>query len=355
MQHLKNTYQGKKVFVSGHTGFKGSWLCTWLNMLGANVKGYALEAENPSLYKLIEKDLKIESVIGDIRDRDFFKREILNFEPDFIFHLAAQPLVLASYENPVETFDTNVMGTAHMLDAVRSLEKPCAVVCITTDKVYENNEWEYPYRESDHLGGHDPYSSSKAACEIIIQSYRRSFFNPNDYNKHKKAIASARAGNVIGGGDFAANRIVPDLLRALEQNTTLEVRNPSAVRPWQHVLEPLGGYLLLGEKLHHHPTEFAQAYNFGPWPQDTLPVEALVKLLIQKWGGGNYHSPENQNKPHEAGLLKLDISKAIKQLNWQPKLNISQTVNLITDWAHNYTNQNPFELCKTQVEGYINF
>ncbi len=351
---LKSTYLNKKVLVTGHTGFKGSWLCVWLQLMGAKVKGYALEAENPSLYKLIAKDLEIESYIGDIRNRELFKQEILNFEPDFIFHLAAQPLVIASYEQPVETFETNVMGTAHLLNAVRFLEKPCTVVCITTDKVYENNEWIYPYRETDHLGGHDPYSSSKAACEIVIQSYRRSFFNPEHYNNHKKGIASARAGNVIGGGDFAENRIVPDLIKALENNQPLQVRNPQAVRPWQHVLEPLSGYLLLGQKLYNNPTEFAQAYNFGPWPQDTMPVESLVKLLIQSWGSGDYHTPENKNKLHEAGLLELDISKAVNQLNWQPKLNISETVNMITTWAKNYTNQNPFDLCREQVEGYVN-
>ncbi|MDZ4756744.1 MAG: CDP-glucose 4,6-dehydratase [Bacteroidota bacterium] len=354
MHELKNIYQNKKILVTGHTGFKGSWLCVWLKMMGAQIKGYALEPENPSLYKLIEKDLQIDSYIGDIRNRELFKQEILNFQPDLIFHLAAQPLVLASYEQPIETFDTNVMGTVHLLDAVRFLEKPCAVVCITTDKVYENNEWIYPYRETDHLGGHDPYSSSKAACEIIIQSYRRSFFNLEHYNRHHKAIASARAGNVIGGGDFAVNRIVPDLLKALANNEPLQVRNPEAVRPWQHVLEPLGGYLLLGQKLYTHPTEFAEAYNFGPWSQDNLPVEALIKLLIASWGSGDYHTPENPNKLHEAGLLKLDISKSVNKLNWQPKLNISTTVDMIVDWTKNYTHQNPFELCKKQVEGYVN-
>ncbi|CAF4669314.1 unnamed protein product, partial [Rotaria sp. Silwood1] len=295
----------------GHTGFKGSWMLYWLKMLGAEVKGYALTPEGEvNLFDAIKGSELSESIISDIRDKDKVEKEILEFKPDFIFHLAAQPLVRLSYDTPVETFDVNAIGTANVLNAVRFLDDPCVVILITTDKVYENNESHHRYNENDRLGGYDPYSASKACAEIIISSYRNSFFNTNDYAHHKKSVSSARAGNVIGGGDWAKDRIVPDIVRALQSKKEIFVRNPSAIRPWQHVLEPIGGYLHLGTKIVDDPVNYSQAWNFGPNIEDDLTVEELVNLSIKFWGFGEYHKPTLTNQPHEAGLLKLDITKA---------------------------------------------
>jgi CDP-glucose 4,6-dehydratase len=326
-------YKGKKVFVTGHTGFKGSWLVAWLHLLGAEVKGYALAPENSfDLFNTIQGDQLCSSVLADIRDKARVKHEVIDFQPDFIFHLAAQPLVRFSYECPAETFDVNAMGTANLLDAVRFLEKPCVVICITTDKVYENKEWHYPYRENDRLGGYDPYSASKAAAEIVIASYRSSFFNPKAYNKHKKSIAAARAGNVIGGGDWAKDRIIPDIVRALGKKETITVRNPQAVRPWQHVLEPLSGYLQLGVKMSDDPIKCADVYNFGPYIEDTLTVRDLVEIAIHQFGYGDFETPPQTNQPHEAGLLKLDINKAMNELGWKPKWNAQRAIEETINW-----------------------
>jgi CDP-glucose 4,6-dehydratase len=333
IEQLRKTYQGKKVFVTGHTGFKGSWLIKILNLLGAEIMGYSLEPQTPDdLYHLLNGDTFCTSVIADLRDRNQLIKEVLNFQPDFIFHLAAQPLVRLSYEIPSETFEVNAIGTANVLDAIRKLDKKCQVILITTDKVYHNNEWEYPYRENDRLGGYDPYSASKACAELVIDSYRNSFFNGKDYFKHQKAIVSARAGNVIGGGDWAKDRLLPDIAKGLGNNETILVRNPASVRPWQHVLEPLIGYLLLGAKLEEAPEAISQAYNFGPYPTDVLSVEAMVKLAIKCWGIGHYEKPELSNQPHEAGLLKLDISKATTELNWKPIICASEAVELTINW-----------------------
>ena len=326
-KYLKETYKGKKVFLTGHTGFKGSWLLAWLHQLGAIVKGYALAPENEfDLYHQIKGNELCESIIIDIRDSERLKTEILDFQPDFIFHLAAQPLVRLSYQIPLNTFEVNAIGTANLLEAVRFLEKPCSVILITTDKVYENKEWLYPYRENDRLGGHDPYSASKAAAEIVINSYRSSFFDKLYSQIHPKGIAVARAGNVIGGGDWSKDRIIPDIVRSLSKNETIVVRNPNAIRPWQHVLEPLSGYLLLGEKLSENPKQFSEAYNFGPVAEDNITVESVVKIAIESWGKGQYESPVLENQPHEAGLLRLDISKAINDLGWKPKLNSREAI-----------------------------
>ena len=339
MTLFQQTYRGKKVFLTGHTGFKGSWMLAWLHLLGAQVKGYALAPENEQdLYNQIEGNNLCESVIADIRDKERLKAELLDFEPDFVFHLAAQPLVRLSYDIPAETFEVNVLGTTYLLDAIRFLKKPCAVVVITTDKVYENQEWHYPYRETDPLGGYDPYSASKAATELVVSSYRRSFFNPNDYASHQKAIASARAGNVIGGGDWAKDRIIPDIVRALQANEPIMVRNPNAVRPWQHVLEPLSGYLLLGAKLSENPTRYASAWNFGPYPDDNLTVAALAKTAVSAWGTGTYHTPPQTKQPHEAGLLTLDISKTIHELGWKPKWNTENAIQKTLEWYKTYHN-----------------
>ncbi|UKJ08236.1 CDP-glucose 4,6-dehydratase [Solitalea lacus] len=346
---LEETYKGKKVFLTGHTGFKGAWMLKILSMLGAKVQGYALAPENEfDLYHLIDGDKLCTSTIGDLRDKELLKNTILSFQPDFIFHLAAQPLVRLSYEIPSETFEVNAIGTANLLDGVRLLNKPCNVVLITTDKVYHNNEWEYPYRETDRLGGYDPYSASKACAELVIDSYRNSFFNLKKYDEHQKAIAVTRAGNVIGGGDWAKDRLMPDIARALVKNETIEIRNPNSVRPWQHVLEPVMGYLLLGLKLKEDPIRFAQAYNFGPYATDALPVVDMVELAIKAWGCGNYKIKNAADQPHEAALLKLDISKAGVDLVWRPKMNASQAIQFTIDWYKQ------FDINRDDIDGFTN-
>ncbi|TDN35802.1 CDP-glucose 4,6-dehydratase [Hymenobacter sp. UV11] len=334
---LQATYQGKKVFLTGHTGFKGAWLLQWLRLLGAEVKGYALAPEQAEdLYNLLAGDTLCESVIADLRDAVRLEQEILSFQPDFIFHLAAQPLVRLSYEIPAATFTVNAIGTAHVLDAVRKLAKPCSVVLITTDKVYENKEWLYPYRETDRLGGYDPYSASKACAELVINSYTQSFFNPATFEQHQKGIASARAGNVIGGGDWAKDRIIPDIVRALRTSQPVTVRNPQAVRPWQHVLEPLGGYLLLGAQLAGKPLEYGGSWNFGPYAEDNKVVEELVQAALRIWGSGTYEKPVLTGQPHEAGLLKLDISKAVSQLSWKPQYTADAAIAETLHWYKFY-------------------
>lgn len=331
--HLSDYYKGKRVFLTGHTGFKGSWLLYWLHLLGAEVKGYSLAPQTEQdLYYTVQGDQLCDSVIADIRDRERLEVELLAFEPDFVFHLAAQPLVRLSYEIPSETFAVNAIGTAYVLDALRLLKKPCTVVLITTDKVYENKEWHYPYRETDRLGGYDPYSASKACAELVISSYRNCFFNPKNFSTHKKSIAVARAGNVIGGGDWAKDRIIPDIVRALSKDESITVRNPNAVRPWQHVLEPLGGYLHLGTKMADDPIQFADSWNFGPLPADNLSVEELVTIALHSWGKGEYQKPTLTGEPHEAGLLKLDINKTMNVLGWKPKYMAATAIQNTLDW-----------------------
>jgi len=338
-KQLQKTYSGKKVFLTGHTGFKGAWMLKTLSLLGADVKGYALEPiTNDDLFCLIEGNLICNSIIGDLRDKNKLEKEIIDFEPDFIFHLAAQPLVRLSYEIPAETFEVNAIGTANVLDAVRILKNKCNVILITTDKVYQNKEWIYPYRETDRLGGYDPYSASKACAELLIDSYRNSFFNETKYNIHKKAIAVARAGNVIGGGDWSKDRLIPDIAKAFVNDQPVMIRNPASIRPWQHVLEPVFGYLLLGVNLENNPLKFNQAYNFGPHLSDALSVEEMIKLAIKSWGKGDYIVEKNDNQLHEAGLLKLDINKAISQLKWEPKFNAEQAVKMTMDWYNVFFN-----------------
>jgi CDP-glucose 4,6-dehydratase len=330
--NLESIYKGKKVFLTGHTGFKGSWLTAWLHQMGADVKGYALAPQNDNdLFHLIKGDELCQSVIADIRDKERLKKEILDFEPDFIFHLAAQPLVKLSYEQPVETFEVNVTGTANLLDAVRFLHKPCTVLIVTTDKVYKNFEKDYFYKEDDQLGGYDPYSASKACAELVTDSYRNSFFNPRQYEQHQKSISSARAGNVIGGGDWAKDRIVPDIIRALSAAQPVIVRNPGSVRPWEHVLEPLHGYLTLAAFQVKDPVAFADAYNFGPNMQDRFTVQDLVDEAIKAWGEGSFEA-KPVSGGHEAGLLQLDITKAGEKLNWQPKFTTPQAIEMTVSW-----------------------
>jgi CDP-glucose 4,6-dehydratase len=333
LNNFSNFYKDKRVFLTGHTGFKGAWMLTWLHSLGAIVIGYSLPPEEDnSLFNQIQPHINFENVFADIRDRKKIEDEIINFKPDIIFHLAAQALVRKSYEMPSETFEINTIGTANVLDAVNKLTNKCTVIIITTDKVYENKEINYYYKEEDRLGGYDPYSASKASTELVISSYRSSFFNVGKYQQHKKVIIAARAGNVIGGGDFSKDRIVPDIIKALQSNTIIEVRNPNAVRPWQHVLEPLSGYLLLAKLADSNYADISTAYNFGPLSTDHLPVKKLVDIAIKNWGSGDWKDTSNTNDVHEANLLMLDVTKAQTELNWQPKLNSEEAIAWTIEW-----------------------
>jgi len=351
--HLETYYKGKRVFLTGHTGFKGSWMLYWLNLIGAEVKGYSLAPKHEDdHFNTINGNQLCESILSDIQDKNRLEKEILDFQPDFVFHLAAQPLVRESYETPSETFSINAIGTAYLLEAIRKLTKPCIVVLITTDKVYENREWHYPYRENDRLGGYDPYSASKACAEIIISSYRNSFFNTKNYDLHNKSIASARAGNVIGGGDWSNDRIIPDIVKALKINQPILVRNPNSVRPWQHVLEPIGGYLHLGTKMVDNPIKFSDAWNFGPYADDTFTVGNLAEISISTWGSGSYYSHSKKNEPHEAGLLKLDISKTINELNWKPRYNSRKAIEMTIEWYKSHINNNYLQT-NEQIKQFI--
>jgi len=351
---FENAYRGKKVFLTGHTGFKGSWMIAWLRLLGAEVKGYSLAPETPNdLYNLVHGDDLCNSIISDIRNIENLTKEIISFKPDFIFHFAAQPLVRRSYEQPLYTFEVNVMGTASLLEAAKQLDTDCSIIIITTDKVYENREQNYAYREDDKLGGNDPYSASKAAAEIIVSSYRNSFFK----NKTQPAIgiATARAGNVIGGGDRSKDRIIPDIIKGIENDESILVRNPAAVRPWQHVLEPLGGYLLLGTELKRDPVSFSEAWNIGPETKDILTVKEVVEKAVATYGKGKFHTSQLSNQPHEAMLLQLDINKVKQKLNWKPQLDSSAAIEWTMEWYKKIMDgNNPLELINLQISKYIN-
>lgn len=333
---LEQFYKGKRIFLTGHTGFKGSWLSAVLTDMGAEVKGYALAPNtNPSLYELLGLEKATQSVIGDILDADKLKKEVISFKPDIVFHLAAQPLVRLSYKEPVETIQTNVIGTANLFEAVRQTPSVKVLINITSDKCYENKETDVPYKETSPMGGYDPYSASKGMAELLTSCYRNSFFNIKEYGKsHNTALASCRAGNVIGGGDYALDRIVPDCARALSKGEQIVLRNPLATRPWQHVLEPLFGYMLLGKKLWVDPS-LAQGWNFGPNPSDVRTVEDLVKLFLKTWGDGSYRV-EPCAKLHEAKLLHLDIEKAFKLLNWRPVYDFDKAVKETALWYKNF-------------------
>lgn len=332
-----NIFKGKKVFVTGHNGFKGSWLVQWLNILGCKIKGYSLKPEKELChYNLIDGDSKCHSIIGDILDRIKLEDEIENFQPDFIFHLAAQSLVRKSYSEPILTYETNVIGTGNVILACQKVAKACTVIIVTTDKVYENLEWEYPYRENDRLGGYDPYSSSKACAELISSSFINSFFNKENYTTHQKQFSVVRAGNVIGGGDWAENRIVPDIIRSINDDVEVVLRSPNSIRPWQHVLEPLFGYLLLASKMYNSPNTLNEAWNFGPENRQFITVEELTKMCIQNLGKGKYVNKSKAPSLHEAKLLKLDISKAKHNLGWMPKLSDEETVSFTTTWYKDY-------------------
>ncbi|UQV47074.1 CDP-glucose 4,6-dehydratase [Janthinobacterium lividum] len=326
-------WQGKRVFLTGHTGFKGGWLSLWLQQLGADVTGYALEAPTkPSLFEVANVAHGMQSVIGDVRDGDAIKRAMAAARPDIVIHMAAQPLVRYSYVNPVETYATNVMGVVNLLEAVRATPGVRAVVNVTSDKCYENREWPWGYRENEAMGGYDPYSNSKGCAELVTAGYRSSFFNANKYAEHGVALGSGRAGNVIGGGDWALDRLIPDMLRAIGAGEPVLIRNPHAIRPWQHVLEPLSGYLTLAEKLYTEGPVHAEGWNFGPHDTDAKPVEWIIERMTQEWGAGASWSLDGQEHPHEATYLKLDCSKARGQLGWHPRWDIGQTIAKIVEW-----------------------
>lgn len=346
MRFPSEAYTGKRVLVTGHTGFKGSWLCEWLLSVEADVAGYSLPPPtSPALFDQLGLRNRLRHTIGDVRDGAAVRRAILDFQPDVVFHLAAQPLVRLSYREPVETYATNVMGTIHVLEALRVLEKHCAAVLITTDKCYENREWLHGYREEDPLGGHDPYSSSKAAAEIAIASWRRSFFPLQDGGfGNTVAVASARAGNVVGGGDWALDRIVPDCMRALAKGEPVAVRNPQATRPWQHVLEPLSGYLLLAAEMHsvldEKPGEqraarlqrLCGAFNFGPGLDSNRSVRELVEEVLRNWPGGKWEDRTRHGMLHEASLLNLATDKAHHVLGWRARWGFAETVRRTVEW-----------------------
>ncbi|MEG1574296.1 MAG: CDP-glucose 4,6-dehydratase [Bacteroidales bacterium] len=347
-------YRGKRVLITGHTGFKGAWLSVWLNLLGADVVGVALDPDtDKGVYSLSGIGSRIIDLRGDIRDAALMKSIFTEYNPDIVFHLAAQPLVRLSYEIPAETYNVNVMGTVNILEAVRELKGKCAAVMITTDKCYENKEIKRGYREDDAMGGYDPYSSSKGAAEIAIASWRRSFFNLGDYAKHKKSVASARAGNVIGGGDWALDRIIPDCVRALESGTPITIRNRNSVRPWQHVLEPLGGYMLLAMNLWNEPLKFSDGWNFGPKQESVVSVWEIASKVINCYGCGSLIDKSDLDAPHEAALLMLDITKAKNLLGWSPRMDVDKTVAMTVDWYKRYVSEDCYNLCLRQINKYI--
>lgn len=348
-------WRGKRVFLTGHTGFKGSWLSIWLIELGAEVYGYALDPPtDPSLFIAAQLEKKIHSIQGDIRNYKGLKRAINIAQPEIILHMAAQPLVRFSYEEPLLTYETNVMGTANLLEAIRGSASVRSVVIITTDKCYENKEWVWAYRENDSLGGYDPYSSSKACAELVVGAYRDSFFNPKEYGyAHNVAIASARAGNVIGGGDWAKDRLVPDIVKALSEGRKVLIRSPEAIRPWQHVLEPLSGYLILAEKLYNKGTEYAEAWNFGPYESDAKPVQWIVEKLCSMWPDAAGFEIDKTPKPHEASYLKLDCSKSMNRLGWKPTWNLETALSKIMDWNLAFLRgENIYEVSTKQIFGF---
>ncbi len=331
-------WNGKRVFVTGHTGFKGSWLSLWLQELGAEILGYSLQPpSNPSLFELANVAKGMISVLGDVRDLEHLKKVVIDFQPEIVIHMAAQPLVRRSYQAPVETYATNVMGTVNLLESVRHVSSVKAVVDITSDKCYENREWHWGYRERDALGGYDPYSSSKACAELVAASYRNSFFNIDTYQEHGVALATTRAGNVIGGGDWAADRLVPDILKALLKQESVLIRNPDATRPWQHVLEPLNGYLLLAERLYQDGVKYADAWNFGPDSANVETVGWIADRLYDLWGDGlTWQRDQQTTHAHENTFLKLDCSKAQNQLGWRPQLDLDSTLRWIVSWTKAY-------------------
>lgn len=343
-------WQGKRVFLTGHTGFKGSWLSLWLISMGATVRGYALAAPtNPALFNEARVEQEMDSQLGDVCDAARLARSVAEFNPEIVIHMAAQPLVRASYDNPVGTYATNVMGTVHLLEAVRAVPGVKAVVVVTTDKCYENREWEWGYRENEPMGGYDPYSNSKGCAELVTDAYRRSFFSSSE-----TAVATGRAGNVIGGGDWADDRLIPDILTAFGQSKSAIVRNPDAIRPWQHVLEPLSGYLLLAQQLYNTGHEAARPWNFGPWDEGARPVSWIADQMARAWGdNAHWELLGDSAQPHEATYLKLDISRARTYLDWSPTWELRKTLERIVAWQKAWMGgQDARELCLGEISAF---
>ena len=357
---FNDVFKNKSVLITGHTGFKGSWLCVWLEELGANVVGYALEpyTERDNFVVTGLQD-KITHIIGDVRDYQNLTKVFKEYQPEFVFHLAAQPIVRESYISPKETYDINIGGTVNVLECCRLTDSVRVIVNVTSDKCYENKEWIWGYRENDPMGGYDPYSSSKGCSELVTAAYRQSFFNPSTSQPRNLstpqptvALSSARAGNVIGGGDWQKDRIIPDCIRALESNKPIEIRNPNATRPWQHVLEPLNGYLLLASRMYEDPQKFCGAWNFGPNYDSIIPVGEVADKVVARWGRGSWINLSTENALHEAKLLSLDISKANAYLKWFPVWGIEETIEKTVDWYKEYKKKDPYRICVDQIQEF---
>lgn len=348
-----DAYAGKTVLVTGHTGFKGSWLSIWLTLLGAKVIGYALPPRTLNdNYALSGLKHRLTDIRGDIRDARKLWNVLDQYRPEFVFHLAAQPLVSRSYEDPAETYEINLKGTLNLLEGIKKSTHVRAAVIITSDKCYENREQLWGYRETDPLGGYDPYSASKGCAEILTASYRSSFMNPADYRKHGKSLATARAGNVIGGGDWCPGRLVPDCIRSLTSGQAAEIRSPGSVRPWQHVLEPLCGYLTLAARMYEDGPAYGEAWNFGP-AASTVPVKALVEMLIREWGEGSWLDRSEQASRHEAALLNLDSTKALFRLGWKPRLTLEEAIGYTAEWYKNCHKRDCHSICVEQINRYM--
>jgi CDP-glucose 4,6-dehydratase len=348
-------WQGKKVFLTGHTGFKGSWLSLWLQILGAEVVGYSLSPlTSPNLFEIANVAEGMSSVVGDILNLEYLTKVMSECQPEIVIHMAAQALVRKSYQSPVETYNTNVMGTVHLLEAVRQVNSVRAVIIVTSDKCYENREWVWGYREEEPMGGYDPYSSSKGCAELVTTAYRNSFFHPDKYSQHQVVIATGRAGNVIGGGDWAEDRLVPDILTSFVAGNPVTIRNPQATRPWQHVLEPLSGYLTLAEGLVTQGVPLVGGWNFGPNESDIQPVAWVVEKLIELWPQGASWQLDGLAQPHEANSLKLDCSKAKAQLKWAPKLDLEMALTWVVDWAKAWQADEDMQaITKQQIKQYM--
>jgi CDP-glucose 4,6-dehydratase len=348
-----NVFKNKTVLVTGHTGFKGSWLCIWLKELGANVVGYALEpyTQRDNFVVTGLKD-NIIHIVGDVRDFPSVYGVFEKYRPEIVFHLAAQPIVRESYDSPKETYDINVGGTVNVLECCRLSDSAKTIVNVTSDKCYDNKEWIWGYRENDSMGGYDPYSSSKACSELVTSGYRNLFINSNDFKNHGKSLSSVRAGNVIGGGDWQKDRIIPDCIKALENNKVVRLRNPNAIRPWQHVLEPLGGYLLLASQMYRNPVKFYGAWNFGPDNVSVTSVRKITDLVIICWGSGSWIDISDKNEPHEAKLLTLDITKVKSCLGWYPVWNIEKAIEATVDWYKAYKYTDVYEVCLNQIKEF---
>lgn len=350
----KAWWQDKRVFITGHTGFKGAWLSHWLSRWGATLGGMSLPPTQPSLFAELDLASRMESHIGDIRDADLVMKRLREFEPEIVFHMAAQPLVRLSYREPIATYATNVMGTIHVLEAARATSSVRAIIGVTSDKCYANKEWPWGYRENDPMGGHDPYSSSKGACELVIDAWRKSYFS----GRSGPRLASVRAGNVIGGGDWAEDRLIPDIVRAFEAGVPVVVRSPRATRPWQHVLEPLSGYMTVAQKLVDEGADWAEPWNFGPSADDIRPVGDIIAQMVQVWGDGAQWRSEEEADPekriHEAQTLALDSSKARQRLGWRPVWTLEQTLNRIVDWSkRRQAGVSVASLCDEEIESYV--